>query len=129
MRSAAGVVGWRGRRKVDRALRLGGQVSDPRLASLAAAQAQRQMELLDYRGPLLPSEKAMFVPAVLAIVLFVTLGRGPGDCVLIALVVSVGYLTGDVGLRRLIPTHRRPENRLRRAYEDNLKLAEKAYPG
>jgi Flp pilus assembly protein TadB len=122
-------TGRRGRNEVTKALRDGRAVSDPHLASLAAALAEEQMRRSDYRGPPRRQEVLTLILGAAALAPLAALRhQEPG----VLPVFVCGYsllVVWVVGLRRLVPTHRHTTDRLLTAYRANAALGEQAGPG
>jgi hypothetical protein len=122
-------VGRRGRSEVSKALRDGRAVSDPRLASLAAAFAKEQMERSDYRGPPRRQEVFALVLGAVAVGLLAAFARHETGVVPAFVGGYCLVVVWVVGLRRLVPSRRDSTDRLLTAYRANVALAEKSGPG
>jgi len=122
-------IGYRARRKVDKALREGRAVEDPRLAALAAAVAQERMRRIDYRGPLLREEKLLLAAGIAEVTVALLIGVHHLTAQYTTIGGSVIAVFWVVGLRRLTPSHRHPTDRLLLAYWANQGLAQSAGAG
>jgi len=122
-------VGRRDRREVTKALRDGRAVSDPRLASLAAAFAKEEMERSDYRGPPRRQEIFALILGAAAVGLLAAFARHESGVVPAFVGGYCLVVVWVVGLRRLVPSHRDSTDRLLTAYRANVALAERSGPG
>jgi hypothetical protein len=122
-------VGYRARRKVDRALRDGRAVEDPSLAALAAAVAQERMRRIDYRGPLLRGEKLLLAAGIAEVAVALLIGVHHLTAQYATIGGSVIAVFWVVGFRRLTPSHRHPTDRLLLAFRANQELAQSAGAG
>jgi hypothetical protein len=121
--------GRRARGEVRKALRDGRAVADPRLAGLAAAVAQEQMNRIDYRGPLRKQEVLMLLAATAQVALALTVGLHHLGVAATDIGGSLLAVSWVVGLRRVTPSHRHPTDRLLVAHRANLLLANQSGPG
>ncbi|HEY4809491.1 MAG TPA: hypothetical protein VIH71_00405 [Solirubrobacteraceae bacterium] len=122
-------AGRRGRKEVAGALRDGRAVTDPHLASLAAAFAKEQMRRSDYRGPPRRQEALALVAGAALVALLAVFARHESGVVPAFVGGYSLVVVWVVGLRRLVPSHRHSTDRLLMAYRANVLLAQKAGRG
>jgi hypothetical protein len=122
-------VGRRARGEVRNALRDGRAVTDPRLAALAAAVAQEEMDRIDYRGPLRKQEVLMLLAGTAQVALVLAVGLHHLGIAFSDIGGSLIVVFWVVVLRRATPSHRHPTDRLLTAHRANLSLAGESGPG